>query len=661
MNLILLALFVWLVGGAACLVSGRRAAMTRVLGPGSAFVGCLTALWPVIKILISRKPLVLSFAHSWQMPFGALRKELDPISAFFAIPILLVCAMASVYGAEYLRHYEVKKNTGLSWFFYNILTSSMMVVVLARNGMLFLMAWEIMSLSSFFLVKFEGEKDEVRRAGWVYLVATHIGTAFLLVMFAILGHAAGSMDFADYRNAPIMAGLSGLAFVLAVIGFGTKAGFVPLHVWLPEAHPAAPSHVSAVMSGVMIKTGIYGLVRVITFFPDVPHWWGWLLVCIGGISGILGVLFALAQHDLKRLLAYSSVENIGVIALGLGVGLLGISYGNEFMTLAGFAGAFLHVLNHAIFKSLLFMGAGAVFQATGTRDIDHLGGVLKRLPLTGTIFLIGSAAISGLPPLNGFLSEFLIYLGAFKGITAASGSVATFSFAVIGSLALIGGLAAACFTRVFGIVFLGEPRTGRADGAKEVGMLMVWPMALLAFLCAAISLCITFFMPSVIAVAGQIGGVEITRATQANVAFPVVIVSLVAGAFVFLIAIAAILRRLMLHDKPVGATVTWGCGYAAPTTRMQYSSSSFAEPLTRFFNVILLTRRNSIPPRGLFPANASFSSETPDISGEKVYAPIFEAVESVLSRFRWMQHGRLNLYILYIALTLLTLLIWKLR
>ena len=265
-------------------------------------------------------------------------------------------------------------------------------------------------------------------------------------------------------------GLAGVLFLLAVIGFGTKAGFMPLHVWLPEAHPAAPSHVSAVMSGVMIKTGIYGLMRAFTFLGTPPLWWGWVLVAIGLTSGVLGVLFALAQHDLKRLLAYHSVENIGIIALGLGVGLLGMSTGSPVLIVLGFGGALLHVLNHALFKGLLFLGAGAVVHGTGTREIDQLGGLLKRMPWTAATFLVGAVAISGLPPLNGFVSEFLIYLGAFKGGISTGGPVAVPLLALIAGLALIGGLAVACFTKAFGIVFLGEPRSEHVVARARGGL-----------------------------------------------------------------------------------------------------------------------------------------------------------------------------------------------
>ena len=276
--------------------------------------------------------------------------------------------------------------------------------------------------------------------------------------------------------------------MLALVGFGTKAGFIPLHVWLPEAHPAAPSHVSAVMSAVMIKTGIYGLVRVMMLLGAPQAWWGWVLCGIGLSSGVIGVLLALAQHDLKRLLAYHSVENIGIIALGLGVGTLGLCAGLPAVAVMGFAGALLHVLNHALFKGLLFLAAGNVVHSAHTREIDHLGGLLRRMPRTGAIFLIGAAAISGLPPLNGFISEFLIYLASFKGAVTLEGANSVPMLATIAGLALIGGLAAACFTKAFGIVFLGQPRSEHAEQAHEVGLAMVMPGVVLAAACILIGL-----------------------------------------------------------------------------------------------------------------------------------------------------------------------------
>ena len=371
-----------------------------------------------------------------------------------------------------------------------MLTASMALVIAARDGLLFLLAWEIMALSPFFLVIFDDRKATARHAAWTYLAATHLGTAFLLVMFVVLGGLAGTSDFDGYGA--VLRGhstLSSAIFVLALIGFGAKAGIVPAHVWLPEAHPAAPSHASALMSGSMIKVGIYGIVRMLMVLGTPEAWWGWALIAIGATSGVLGVLFALAQHDLKRLLAYHSVENIGIILLGIGVGVLGLGApASRPLPCIGFAAGLLHVVNHAIFKGLLFLGAGAVQHAAHTLDLEELGGLLKRMKWTGTAFLIGSAAIVGLPPLNGFVSEFLLFTSGFVAVAHRLAVIATAGLIVIVVMGLISGLAAACFAKAFGIVFLGSPRSPEAAEAHEAAPPMTAAMAFLAALCVLIGL-----------------------------------------------------------------------------------------------------------------------------------------------------------------------------
>jgi hydrogenase-4 component B len=656
------ALLTFLMGALLCLLTTRRPALARGLGPAVAISGGILGLVPAAAALGGAAPLPLRLP--WSIPFGSLSLEMDALSALFAAPILVVAALAAVYGAGYLRSVEAKRNTGVSWFFFNLLAGSMLLVVLARNAMLFLLGWETMALASFFLVMFEGEQESVRRAGWTYLVATHIGTAFLLALFVVLGRGAETLDFSGFAIAAAAPATAGAAFLFAVIGFGAKAGFMPLHVWLPEAHPAAPSHVSAVMSGVMIKTGIYGLARTLTFLGPPPPWWGWTLVGIGIVSGVLGVLFALAQHDLKRLLAYHSVENIGIIALGLGVGLLGVSYGHPAMAFLGFAGGLLHVVNHAAFKSLLFMGAGAVLHATGTREIDLLGGLLKRMPATAACFLVGSVAICGLPPLNGFVSEFLIYLGSFRALAAKSSlplGALTACLSVVGALALIGGLAVACFTKAFGVIFLGEPRSSHAEQAHAAGPTMRIPMVVLAIVCMVIGLAapaLVGLMGPVVAVLTGGMNLQMEIAWAGDVLGNVTAVALggltVAG-------LLALLRARLLARRSVTASVTWDCGYVAPTPRMQYTASSFADPLTRLFHMFLRTHRRFEPPSGLFPVASSLTTETSDVYRERLYRPVFTAVEKFLGRFRRLQHGRLNLYVLYIVLALLALLTWKLR
>jgi len=661
--LLLLSVAILVVSGFVALIGQRSARIATVTGIGGAIVGCAIGLIPSVGVLLGGKAESLHLA--WSVPYGSFFVELDALSAFFVAVILAISALAAIYGGAYLWAWREKKSLGPPWFFFNVLVASMVIVVLARNSMLFLLAWEVMALSSFFLVTFEDERESVRHAGWTYLVATHLGTAFLLVMFILLGREAGSFDFDQFQNlsgTPKAFGGASLLFLLAIIGFGTKAGFIPLHVWLPEAHPAAPSHVSALMSGVMIKTGIYGLIRVLTFLGPPPVWWGWLLIGIGLSSGILGVLFALAQHDLKRLLAYHSVENIGIIALGLGVGLLGISGHSPMLVVLGFGGGLLHVANHAVFKSLLFFGAGAVLHGTGTREIDHLGGLLKRMPWTAFTFLVGAVAISGLPPLNGFVSEFLIYLGAFGGGISLNAGAAVPLFGLIAGLSLIGGLAAACFTKAFGIVFLGQARSKHAEHAHEAGWLMRIPMLLLAAACIGIGLFAPIALSILQRVVQQVSGLpaNVVNENLASAAGPLRLIAIVGAAFLALVIILLLLRRTLLANRKVEENVTWGCGYESPTPRMQYTASSFAQPLTDLFKTLLGTKKNVSAPRGYFPSDAALKTETPDTFTEKIYGPVFARIGAGLWRLRWLQQGNVQLYVLYIALTLLALLVWKL-
>jgi hydrogenase-4 component B len=378
-------------------------------------------------------------------------------------------------------------------------------------------------------------------------------------------------------------------------------------------------------------------------------------------SGVLGVLFALAQHDLKRLLAYHSVENIGIIALGLGAGLLGVSTHSPVLAVLGFGGGLLHVMNHALFKGLLFLGAGAVAQGAGTREIDRLGGLLKRMPWTGVTFLIGAAAISGLPPLNGFISEFLIYLGAFGAIQGRPAEC-VLGITVIGALALIGGLAAACFTKAFGVVFLGEPRTPEASKAHEASWWMRLPMAFLALACLGIGLSggvVLGFLGPVIA---QVSGAPaaITASQLSSISSLLFLAAMGSGCLITLILALAWMRKSLLRARQIGSAVTWDCGYARPSAGMQYTASSFAQPLTGLFGFLLRVKRKSPAPAGLFPEAASFETHAEDPARQEMYRPMFLWLDRTANRMRVIQHGRLNLYLLNVVLTLVALLVWEL-
>jgi len=658
MTLFLTALAVMTAGGAACLLVGRRPAVS-LLGASTCTLASAAALTAAVRGMASGRTEDLLLP--WPIPFGSFHVGLDGLSAFFVLVIALICPLAAIYGVSYLKPQREKKNLGGTWFFFNLLTVSMLLVVTARDAVLFLMAWEVMALTSFFLVMFEGERAETVEAGWTYLIATHLGTAFLLAMFVLLSGSGASMDFTRLQAASPAA--AGACFLLALVGFGTKAGFVPLHVWLPQAHPAAPSHVSAVMSGVMIKTGIYGLLRALTFLGPPELWWGWTLVGIGAVSGILGVLLALAQHDLKRLLAYHSVENIGIITLGIGLGLVGITSGDPAMAALGMLGGILHVLNHAVFKGLLFLGAGSILHATGSRNIEQLGGLIRRMGTTGATFLIGSAAISGLPPLNGFVSEFLIYAGAFGSLAGrpGAGAAALPALIVILALAMIGGLAAACFAKAFGIAFLGEPRSGPAEGAHEAPIGMRLPMIVLAALCVGIgvlgALAVTAAAPAAAVLLPTVDVLSQVRRVQLWLG------TVSAGAVLLLVLAAglAALRRRLLSGRTIGRTVTWDCGYTAPTARMQYTASSFASPLLGSFRLILRPDSRVHAPQGMFPAEASLHTQVEDTFERHVFNPAFRLLRALALRLHWLQAGPSQLYVLYVAMAILVLLVWKLR
>jgi formate hydrogenlyase subunit 3/multisubunit Na+/H+ antiporter MnhD subunit len=654
--LLLAALAVQLLGGLGSLLARASRRRATVLGVGGVIVGSVVALVPVTSVLLGSPARALTLP--WDVPFGAFAVAIDALSAVFLLPMLVVSAVAAVYGGEYLQAHDDEHAPGPSWLFFALLVVSMETVLIARNAVLFLVAWEVMALASFFLVTSDDREASVRDAGWTYLVATHLGTACLLAMFVLLGGGADPLDFDRF---PPAAG-AGALFLLATVGFGTKAGLVPLHVWLPEAHPAAPSHVSAVMSGLMIKTGIYGLVRVLTLLGPLPVWCGWLLVVVGLASGVLGILSALAQQDVKRLLAYSSVENVGIITLGLGLGLVGLHTGTTDVAALGFAAAFFHVVSHGLMKSLLFLAAGTVALQTGTRRLEALGGLLRRLPRTGLACVVGSAAIAGLPPSCGFASEFLLYAAAYRATLQLSAAHALPAVVTIGGLALIGGLAAACFAKMFGIAFLGEPRRDGARAAREPGRAMQVAVVVLAAACVALGLASPFVVRILEPVVAQATGLSrdtVHGDLAAAVAALRTAVEAVA-AFAFVAGALAILRRRLLAGRLVTAGPTWDCGYAAPTPRMQYTGSSFSQPLTAVFASVLSIETAAVPPKGFFPARASFASTTPDLGRERLYRPLFRGLGRTLASLRWLQHGVVQLYVLYIALTLVALLLWRL-
>ena len=431
---------------------------------------------------------------------------------------------------------------------------------------------------------------------------------------------------------------------------------MPLHIWLPSAHANAPSHVSAIMSGIVLKIGIYGLLRTLSFFTGIPLWWGMVIIVLGMASGIVGVLFALGQHDLKRLLAYHSIENIGIITMGIGTALIGAATGSPILVLLGLAGALLHVLNHATFKALLFLGAGSVIHAVATREIDRMGGLLRPLPWTAVSFIIGAVAICGLPPLNGFVSEFLIYLGFFNGTISGSGVGAIGTALAAPALALIGGLAVACFVKVVGVVFLGSSRSPLPASIHEAGWTMRLPMMILAFVCLAIGVAPVAVAPLLESAVSDWLPRSTGSVSLAAVA-PLAWISILALALLAVTLCVLFWYRGRVKKATFTTTGTWGCGYLEPSSRMQYTASSFADMLVNLSAVILRPKRHMPHIIGPFPADHHFESHVPETVLERIYLPLFSRLYERFLPIRRLQQGHLNLYILYILITLVVLIV----
>lgn len=582
-------------------------------------------------------------------PFGSAGMLcLDPIAAFFLIPILVLSTCGATYGIRYFPDgQEGAKGVRL---FYGLTTASLALLVGAAHAVTFLFAWEAMAIAAFFLVITEDRHAETQRAGWIYLISTHAGTLCLFGAFALMASTLGSMTLTSLPSGFAATPRGTLMFILFLLGFGMKAGIFPLHYWLPVAHAAAPSHVSSFMSGVLIKMGILGIVRLMSWIPDPPLWWGSLLVVLGAVSGILGVAFALGQHDLKRLLAYHSIENIGIILLGIGIGTLGKSIGSMSVQVLGYAGGLLHVLNHGLFKGLLFLNAGSVIHTMKTRDLERMGGLAHAMPITSGTFLIGAWAICGLPPLNGFVSEWLIYLAAFQGLAL---SRLPWTIIALSALTLIGALALACFAKAFGSVFLGTPRTKEAEHAHEPPGAMTGPMLTLAALCISLGLAPILLSPALDRLVSNVSGVQ-TLPKLAEFAHLGVLSAMAAG----LLTLAWLLWRWL---KPASArkdVPTWDCGYAASSPRIQYTASSFADSLIHGMRFVLWPKTSFRNIASIFPGHRHFHSELPDPILDRIGTPGLDLSARAFNFLRFLQNGHLPLYLLYILITLLLLFAW---
>ena len=654
------------------LLAHRRPHVQNVLAHGAAVLGSAGGVAVGVMGLAAESPFVFSLPSTLPLLRYAIR--LDPLSAFFVLAISLVGVAVSVFALGYVREFYGRHSIGALGALYNAFLLSMTLVVLADDGFFFLVVWEIMSLVSYFLVVTEHEKAEVRYAGFFYLIMTHVGTAFIIVTYLVFYQQAGSFSFEAFRNPsePLPQGLRSVVFVAALIGFGTKAGIVPLHVWLPYAHPAAPSHVSALMSGVMIKTAIYGMVRVYFDFlgGEFPWWWGFVVLTVGAVSALLGVMYALMEHDLKSLLAYHSVENIGIILMGIGAGMIFQSYGLTQLAALGLLAGLYHTINHAMFKGLLFLGAGSLLYATHTRNMEEYGGLIRKMPWTAFFFLVGAVSISALPPSNGFVSEWLTFQSLFLSFQIPDLLMKMMLPIGAAMLALTGVLALACFAKAFGISFLAMPRSAHARNAREVPPAMRVGMAGLAIICVLLGVAPMVVVPAIDRVTAPLIGVSIADKVlaegglalmpmgvgSASISTPVLgilLTLLVPVAWLIAVVIGGKLRKRFYK--------TWGCGITLKP-RMEYTATGFAQPIKQVFSTIyrptVKLETDLLEESRYFAKRMHFETHIEPVFQKYLYDPVVRSLNAVADRLRVVQTGSLQLYLSYIFVTLLILLLW---
>ena len=627
------------------LLSDKLSAMIHVSGSLAGLI--------FIFIQISHHS-TLQYNLPFQTLFGTFSVRFDTITILFLIPIYIISAMSSIYSITYWPTVTKGLSASLKYRLYlSFFTLFMLFLVIADNFIMFLICWEIMSLLAYFLITIDEANDEAQSAGYLYIIATHSGVIALFGMFAIIQTHFGFYDFSSaIGNMNGNVALSSIVFLLGLFGFGIKAGIFPLYFWLPNAHASAPVAVSALLSGVMIKMGIYGIVRVTSFFISIPHWWAWLVFGLGIISGILGVVYAIAQHDIKKLLAYHSIENIGIIVIGLGLAMLGKSYHNEALVLFGFAGALFHVINHSLFKPLLFYSAGSIIEKYHTRDIGHYGGIIKVQPLTALFFLIGAVAISGLPPLNGFASEWLLYIGMFKSLLSTQNALLPIIAGVL-ALSIIGGLALACFVKVFGISFLGKPRHIELLHVKESSWSMLFPMAFLAIICFILGV-FPFILEELltrVALLFNHHPMNIKLETMTHLSY----------AYSWFFTVFALIAGILFYtfkDKIKMNIDTWACAFSYGTPKIQYTPSSLAEMIMGLFSWTLKSKQSEFSFKGIFVKKYQYYLQQND---KIIYflTKIAHAFLLFASKVRTLIHnGYMGIYVLYIFTALIIMLLY---
>jgi len=621
--------------------------------------------WALLANLIVTDQLALG------LPWLEWHLRLDPLSGFFLVLLGTLVTATSLYGPSYTREYthgEAPQPLPPLGVFTATFVLGMQMLLLADDALVFMIFWEIMSLSGYFLVVYQHQHAANRHAAFLYLLLAHVGALVILLAFGVLAAFGGGLTFAQMRAAPLSPLWATLAFAFAFLGFGTKAGMVPLHVWLPDAHPVAPSHISALMSGVMLKMGIYGIIRVSYDLIGEVRWeWGVAMLIVGTASALLGVLYALMQHDLKRLLAYHSIENIGIILMGLGMSMIFLGSGQPLLGTLGLVAALYHTLNHALFKGLLFLGAGAVLYRTHERDLEHMGGLIQRMPVTAFMFLVGSVAISALPPFNGFVSEWLTFQTALQAPALDNGVLRMIMPIAAALLALTGALAAACFVKAFGIAFLGRPRTRHVAHAREVPMGMLLGMGLLAALCLVLGILpvpmieamapITrLLVHSALPSATAQGWLWLTPVSPdvASYSAPFVMLALI---LVFGLGYLFLKRGAV----PTRRCSPWDCGFGQLNHRMEYTSTAFTQPIRRIFGAVWKVEESvETSTVGVGPirrvTGINHYLHVQDWSWLKVYLPIGSLVLEAARRIGFIQTGSIHTYLKYSFWTLIFLL-----
>ncbi len=652
----------YLIGAVSSVLFNKNDRICAFISFISAAVGSIFGIVFSLSV-ISGNTFSLALPGTSFLQFGVF---VDALSAFFILVISVAVFAVSVYSIGYVREYFGKKNIGYLGFLYNIFILSMILVVTANNAVMFLIVWELMSVISYFLVVYEHEKPETRKAGFIYIVMTHIGTGFIILSFLIFASAGGSFNFETFRAAGVAMPplLKDMAFIFALIGFGTKAGIVPLHIWLPYAHPAAPSNVSALMSGVMIKTAIFMLIRVFfDFLGGGFAWWGYLVLAVGTLSAIIGILYAVVEPDIKRMLAFSSIENVGIILIGLGASMIFFEGGRPVLAAIAAIAALYHLLNHSVFKGLLFMGAGSIIFSTHTKNIENLGGLIKKMPVSSVLILVGVLSISALPPFSGFVSEWLTFQSLLLGFNFNTFTMIVLSISAA-VLALTGALAAFCFLKTFGIGFLALPRSEHAEHAKEANTPMLLGMGIFAVLSILLGILPFYIVPLLDKVALTFIGVSAFSQSFSLGALGTIVlpakITLSTPILLVLLFIFLLVPFLLLQNARKSRVIyeTWGCGQPKSTSRNEYSAHAFSKPVEMWFKNIYRPARQTEATYSASPflkESFSFESRIEQVFEEYIYNPVVGFVLAKSQSAKVVQTGSIHAYLSYIFGTLVIL------